>query len=108
MSEFTIKYLGDDFGSAKDEQIHCCFSILTTALMGSSFAIGENWFSVYFPDVTCSVRFIMAIVVKFIKRPHPKKVMDWMKLNIIGFFQIAGVGGFARLYRRVYHNGRTS
>lgn len=72
--------------------------ILTTALMGSSFAIGKIGLAYTSPMLLAAIRFIlagfiMAIVVKLIKRPHPKKIMDWTKLSIIGFFQTAGVMG---------------
>ena len=72
--------------------------ILTTALMGSSFAIGKIGLAYTSPMLLAAIRFIlagfiMAIVVKLIKRPHPKKIKDWSKLSIIGFFQTAGVMG---------------
>lgn len=72
--------------------------ILTTALMGSSFAIGKIGLAYTSPMLLAAIRFIlagliMAIIVKLIKRPHPSKTIDWAKLAIIGLFQTAGVMG---------------
>lgn len=72
--------------------------ILTTALMGSSFAIGKIGLAYTSPMLLAAIRFIlagliMAIIVKLIKRPHPSKTIDCAKLAIIGLFQTAGVMG---------------
>jgi probable blue pigment (indigoidine) exporter len=72
--------------------------ILTTGLMGSSFAIGKLGMNYSSPLLLIALRFtiaglIMAVIVKFLKRPHPKDCNHWFRILIIGFFQTAGVMG---------------
>lgn len=70
--------------------------ILSTSLMGSSFAIGKLGLAYSSPILLVAFRFsiagiIMGILVKIFKRPHPRKLSTWGKIVIVGLFQTAGV-----------------
>lgn len=70
--------------------------VLTTALMGSSFAIGKIGLSYSTPLLLVGLRFflagvIMATAVLLLRIPHPKRFSQWIKIAVIGFFQTAGV-----------------
>ncbi|MBS4190386.1 DMT family transporter [Bacillus sp. FJAT-49705] len=72
--------------------------LLTTFLMGSSFAIGKIGLSYSSPLLLAALRFtlagfIMAAIVIMLKRPHPTSKGQWIKMFIIGTFQTAGVMG---------------
>lgn len=72
--------------------------ILTTFLMGSSFAVGKIGLSYSSPLLLAGLRFtiagfIMAVIVIVLKRPHPVSKGNWIKMLIIGTFQTAGVMG---------------
>ncbi|MGW8426270.1 DMT family transporter [Peribacillus simplex] len=72
--------------------------LLTTFLMGSSFAVVKIGLPYSSPLLLAALRFtlagfIMAIIVIFLKRPHPSSSGDWIKMLIIGTFQTAGVMG---------------
>ncbi|MFP7471216.1 DMT family transporter [Niallia taxi] len=72
--------------------------ILTTALMGSSFAIGKIGLSYSSPLLLAGLRFvlagiIMAVIVKKFKRPQPSGYRNWRRVLIIGALQTAGVMG---------------
>lgn len=72
--------------------------ILTTFLMGSSFAIGKIGLGYSSPLLLAGIRFlmagfIMAIIVKVLKRTHPSGMKNWGKAAIIGTLQTAGVMG---------------
>lgn len=72
--------------------------VLTTSLMGSSFAIGKIGLVYASPILLVSFRFIlagilMATIVIILKQPHPTQVVNWVKIIIVGFFQTAGVMG---------------
>ncbi|WP_411739846.1 DMT family transporter [Peribacillus sp. S4] len=72
--------------------------LLTTFLMGSSFAVVKIGLPYSSPLLLAALRFtlaglIMAIIVIFLKRPHPNSKGDWIKMLIIGTFQTAGVMG---------------
>ncbi|MGE7910447.1 DMT family transporter [Lysinibacillus xylanilyticus] len=72
--------------------------VLTTFLMGSSFAIVKLGLPYASPLLLAALRFIlagimMAVVVFALKRPHPTSKEDWMKILTIGAFQTAGVMG---------------
>ncbi|WP_397261188.1 hypothetical protein [Peribacillus simplex] len=65
--------------------------ILTTALMGSSFAIGKIGLAYTSPMLLAAIWFILAgfivaIVVKLIKRPHPKKDQGLVQIEYHRFF----------------------
>ncbi|MFJ7185034.1 DMT family transporter [Lysinibacillus xylanilyticus] len=72
--------------------------VLTTFLMGSSFAIVKLGLPYASPLLLAALRFIlagimMAVVVCTLKRPHPTSKEGWMKILTIGAFQTAGVMG---------------
>src|SRR5699024_4878478 len=72
--------------------------VITTALMGSAFAIGKVGLAYASPVLLVSFRFIIAgvlmgIFVWFWTRPHPNKLKQWWHIFVIGFFQTAGVMG---------------
>ncbi|HSU79882.1 MAG TPA: DMT family transporter [Candidatus Angelobacter sp.] len=78
--------------------LYGCLVTLTTALMGSSFAIGKIGLAFSSPLLLVALRFtiaglIMACLVKGLGRPHPKGVKLWAQMATIGFFQTAGVMG---------------
>ncbi|WP_017814568.1 DMT family transporter [Paenibacillus shenyangensis] len=72
--------------------------LLTTFLMGSSFAIGKMGLVYASPLLLAGLRFalagiIMAVIVGMLRRPHPARTADWMKMLLIGALQTAGVMG---------------
>ena len=72
--------------------------LLTTFLMGSSFAVGKIGLTYSSPLLLAGLRFtiagfIMAVIVIALKRPHPASKGNWIKMLIIGAFQTAGVMG---------------
>lgn len=72
--------------------------VATTSLMGSAFAIGKVGLIYSSPILLVALRFtiagiIMAMIVLFLKRTHPRTFKDWFQVFIIGFFQTAGVMG---------------
>lgn len=72
--------------------------LLTTLIMGSSFALIKIGLSFSSPLLFASARFmlaglIMAVIITILKRPYPITKKDWLKVFIIGTFQTAGVFG---------------
>ncbi|WP_107924418.1 DMT family transporter [Lysinibacillus parviboronicapiens] len=72
--------------------------LLTTFLMGSSFAIVKLGLPYSSPLLLAALRFILAgvimsIIVILLKRPHPTTKENWFKIFTIGTFQTAGVMG---------------
>jgi drug/metabolite transporter (DMT)-like permease len=72
--------------------------LITTFLMGSSFAIVKLGLPYSSPLLLAALRFIvagvlMAIIVLVLKRPHPTTRANWLKILLIGTFQTAGVMG---------------
>lgn len=72
--------------------------ILTTFLMGSSFAIGKIGLNYSSPLVLAGLRFllagiIMAVIIKLLKRKQPSSLKNWGQVAIIGTLQTAGVMG---------------
>lgn len=70
--------------------------ILTTALMGSSFSIGKIGLAYVSPLLLAAIRFLLAgllMALLVAKRPHPKQLVDWWRIVLIGLFQTAGVMG---------------
>ena len=72
--------------------------ILTTFLMGSSFAIGKIGLGYSSPLLLAGLRFllagfIMTIIVRLLKRTHPRGMQSWGRVAIIGTLQTAGVMG---------------
>ncbi|MFS0574078.1 DMT family transporter [Sporosarcina sp. 179-K 3D1 HS] len=87
--------------------------ILTTFLMGSTFAIGK-WGMVYAsPLLLIASRFtlaglILAVFVKGTRKPHPIKRTDWGWMAAIGFFQTTCAMGFIFLALRTVTAGETA
>ncbi|KOS67784.1 membrane protein [Lysinibacillus contaminans] len=72
--------------------------LLTTFLMGSSFAVVKIGLPYSSPLLLAALRFtlagiIMSLIVLVLKRPHPTTKGNWIKMFIIGSFQTAGVMG---------------
>ena len=72
--------------------------VLTTGLMGSSFAVGKIGLEYLPPFLLVGIRFtlagiIMAVIVKLLKKKHPHKAADWLRMFLIGAIQTAGVMG---------------
>ncbi|QDP39590.1 DMT family transporter [Radiobacillus deserti] len=87
--------------------------LLTTALMGSSFAIGKMGLAYATPILLVALRFtiagvIMSIVVYVWKRPHPNDWRTWIKIAVIGLFQTAGVMGCIFVSLRTITAGESS
>lgn len=72
--------------------------LLTTFLMGSSFAVVKIGLPYSSPLLLAALRFtlaglMMAVIVLILKRPHPTSIKNWIKILVIGAFQTAGVMG---------------
>lgn len=72
--------------------------LITTFLMGSSFAVGKIGLFYSSPVLLAAIRFIlagfiMAVIVFVLKQQHPTTKENWIKMLIIGTFQTAGVMG---------------
>lgn len=70
--------------------------VLTTMLMGSSFAIGKMGLAYASPLLLAGCRFTLAGLLMAIwirKKPLPASAQEWAKVVLIGFFQTAGVMG---------------
>jgi probable blue pigment (indigoidine) exporter len=87
--------------------------IITTALMGSSFAVGKMGLVYSSPLLLVAFRFtlagiIMSMVVILMRRTHPNQMGDWIRMMIVGFFQTAGVMGCIFLSLRTITAGESS
>ncbi|MBZ5201095.1 DMT family transporter [Planomicrobium chinense] len=87
--------------------------ILTTSLMGSSFAVGKIGMVHVSPLLLVGIRFtlaglLMGAIVRVLRRPHPKKLQDWLKIICIGAFQTAGVMGSIFLSLRTITAGESA
>lgn len=87
--------------------------ILTTSLMGSSFAVAKIGLQYISPLLLVGIRFILAGllmigIVRLFKRPHPKKGSDWVKITVIGACQTAGVMGCIFLSLRTITAGESA
>lgn len=87
--------------------------ILTTSLMGSSFAVAKIGLQYISPLLLVGIRFVIAgllmvIIVLLLKRPHPKKKEDWVKITVIGACQTAGVMGCIFLSLRTITAGESA
>lgn len=87
--------------------------VLTTALMGSSFAIGKIGLAYSSPLLLVALRFtiagvVMAVIVGVLRRPHPREGKYWLKMAVIGFFQTAGVMGCIFVSLRTITAGESS
>ncbi|MCM3745391.1 DMT family transporter [Sporosarcina luteola] len=87
--------------------------VLTTSLMGSAFTIGKIGLSYATPIMLVALRFLlagslMAIIVKCLRIPYPKRASDWLKIALIGFFQTAAVMGCIFVSLRTITAGQSS
>ncbi|ANU17215.1 hypothetical protein BBI11_09380 [Planococcus maritimus] len=87
--------------------------IVTTSLMGSSFAVGKIGLEHVSPLLLVGIRFtiagsLMALFVKLFRRKHPKTVSEWLRVFLIGFFQTAGVMGCIFLSLRTITAGESA
>ncbi len=87
--------------------------VLTTSLMGSSFAVGKIGLNYMSPLLLVGLRFtlaglLMGLMVILLKRNHPKKLGDWIRIIIVGFFQTTGVMGCIFLSLRTITAGESS
>lgn len=87
--------------------------ILTTSLMGSSFAVGKMGMVYLSPLLLVGIRFtiagiLMSAIVLALRRPHPKSGGDWLKIICVGAFQTAGVMGAIFLSLRTITAGESA
>ncbi|MEQ2525914.1 DMT family transporter [Bacillaceae bacterium CLA-AA-H227] len=87
--------------------------VLATSLMGSSFAIGKMGLAYSSPILLVAFRFtiaglLMGLLVKVLKRPHPKKISAWSKMALVGLFQTTGVMACIFLSLKTIHAGESS
>lgn len=85
--------------------------VITTSLMGSSFAIGKIGLSYFSPLLLVGLRFTLAGILMALwvmKKPLPSAAADWGKVLLIGFFQTAGVMGCIFLSLRTITAGESS
>ncbi|MDQ0871919.1 putative blue pigment (indigoidine) exporter [Paenibacillus sp. V4I3] len=85
--------------------------VVTTSLMGSSFAVGKMGLAYFSPLLLVGCRFtlaglVMALFVR--KRPRPGDLLDWSKIMSVGLFQTAGVMGCIFLSLRTITAGESS
>lgn len=85
--------------------------IITTFLMGSSFTVGKIGLAYVSPLLLVGLRFTIAgmIMALFVmKKPLPRKTLDWGRVILVGFFQTAGVMGCIFLSLRTITAGESS
>ncbi|MFC4402607.1 DMT family transporter [Gracilibacillus xinjiangensis] len=87
--------------------------VITTSLMGSSFAIGKIGLNYISPLMLVGIRFtlaglLMGIMVQLFKRNHPSNIREWARIMLIGLFQTTGVMGLIFISMRTITAGETS
>ncbi|WP_289137291.1 DMT family transporter [uncultured Brevibacillus sp.] len=85
--------------------------VITTSLMGSSFAVGKIGLTYFSPLLLVGLRFTLAGLLMAIwvwKKPLPKSLRDWGKIGLIGFLQTAAVMGCIFLSLRTITAGESS
>lgn len=97
----------------RNKLVFAVLILITTSLMGSSFAIGKIGLLYISPLLLVGMRFtlagaVMAIAVKLLKRPHPAQSAGWLHILIIGFFQTAAVMGCIFLSLRTISAGESA
>jgi probable blue pigment (indigoidine) exporter len=93
--------------------LYSALVILTTFLMGSSFAVGKIGLTYISPLLLVGIRFtvagiIMALLLLGSKKPLPRLPIDWARIVIIGVFQTTGVMGCIFLSLRTITAGESS
>jgi probable blue pigment (indigoidine) exporter len=106
---YVMNSKGD--GHSMNRFLYGLLVIVTTFLMGSSFAIGKIGLGYVSPLLLVGLRFsiagvVMALIV--IQKPRPKKLQAWGKIALVGFFQTAGVMGCIFLSLRIISAGESS
>ncbi|WP_449540267.1 DMT family transporter [Ferdinandcohnia sp. Marseille-Q9671] len=85
--------------------------VTTTALMGSSFAVGKIGLTYVSPLLLVGLRFTIAGILMALlvwRKPLPRNSLDWLRIITIGFFQTAGVMGCIFLSLRTISAGESS
>lgn len=85
--------------------------VTTTALMGSSFAVGKIGLDYVSPLLLVGLRFTIAgiLMALFVwKKPLPNQLQDWLRIFTIGLFQTTGVMGCIFLSLRTITAGESS
>jgi probable blue pigment (indigoidine) exporter len=87
--------------------------IITTGLMGSSFAIGKIGLNYVSPLFLVGLRFtiaglLMGAIVILLKRTHPRTPKEWIQIIVVGIFQTTGVMGAIFLSLRTITAGESS
>ncbi len=70
--------------------------LITTSLMGSSFAVGKVGLAYVSPLLLVGLRFTLAgvlMAIFVVRHQHPSNLRDWYKIALVGVFQTAGVMG---------------
>ncbi|MGG1659122.1 DMT family transporter [Brevibacillus sp. NRS-1366] len=85
--------------------------VITTSLMGSSFAVGKIGLNYVSPLLLVGLRFTLAGLIMAIwvwKKPLPKSLRDWGRVCLVGFLQTAAVMGCIFLSLRTITAGESS
>ena len=101
---------GKEVGKMK-KPLFLLLVVITTALMGSSFAIGKIGLNYVSSFLLVGLRFTIAGLIMsliLIKRPKPKEKKNWLRIGLIGFFQTTGVMGAIFLSLQTITAGESS
>lgn len=106
-------YFIEGAADIKSKFIFAFLVVLTTSLMGSSFAVGKIGLEHVSPLLLVGTRFVLAgilmiALVLLLKRPHPKGARNWLRIFIIGACQTAGVMGCIFLSLRTITAGESA
>ncbi|KZE47104.1 hypothetical protein AV540_20085 [Brevibacillus parabrevis] len=85
--------------------------VVTTSLMGSSFAVGKIGLAYFSPLLLVGLRFTLAGLLMALwvwKKPLPRSGTEWAKVGLIGFLQTAAVMGCIFLSLRTITAGESS
>lgn len=85
--------------------------VLTTSLMGSSFAVGKMGLNYVSPLLLVGLRFTIAGVIMALvcyRKTLPTSLNDWGRIFVVGMFQTAGVMGFIFISLRFITAGESS
>jgi probable blue pigment (indigoidine) exporter len=85
--------------------------VITTSLMGSSFAVGKIGLDYFSPLLLVGLRFTLAGILMALwvrKKPLPASIREWGKVFLIGTLQTAAVMGCIFLSLRTITAGESS
>ncbi|WP_100404194.1 DMT family transporter [Bacillus solitudinis] len=87
--------------------------VITTSLMGSSFAVGKIGLNYISPLLLVGLRFtlaglLMMVIVISLKRTFPTTLREWLQIITVGAFQTTGVMGPIFLSLRTITAGESS